>query len=410
MKRRDFLVTTSAGVAGALVPALGKSQSRPCPPPSVSAQGGGAAGTSCTPANSAADWQNRISGPGVVWYHGFESDHEVNAFRWTPTFGSGNDPGATGSSLAKLVRRITSDGSDKGSGPSCLEIVRPAGSNDGSVWWRPFSPMVGGTTTGNGRGVGNDDPGAGGSIKARAYNPTSGGNQISSWSGGYYGNIRYAPNPPSGDFDGNDFYFQCRVKIDPNRIAGGNASTDVGKLFYFTRTDRSATDQEIVVFSGHPIGGKNYFSMYRSVSPSLASDSPGVSVHGDQPGTQFGSAGDGICRFDNSGGRLANCWSWPANKWVTVLWHIRNGTQSGSLGSGNANNDTLVEVWVAEEGVTTYTKIWGQAGVDLPFDMQYGHNALICSIYHNGENMPVQFYHRYDQLIFSKQFIPCPSA
>jgi hypothetical protein len=198
--------------------------------------------------------------------------------------------------------------------------------------------------------------------------------------------------------------------VDPNRISGGNSSVDVGKLFYFTRTDRSATDQEIVVFSGHPINGNNYFSMYRSVSPSLASDPPGVSVHGDQPGTRYGSVGDGICRFDDSGGRRANCWFWPVNEWVTLLWHIRNGTQSNPLGQGGANNDTLVEVWMARAGQTSYMKIWDQPNVDLPFDVQYGHNAVICSIYHNGENMPLQFYHRYDQMIFSRQFIPCPQA
>jgi hypothetical protein len=401
MKRRDFLVA-SAAVAGSISP-LARAQVRPCPPSPVSAQGGTSASTSCTPSNSAADWQTRISGPGVVWYHGFESDNEVNAFRWSPGYGSGNDPQAKGSSIANLTRRITTDGSDKGSGRSCLEIVRPAGSNDGSVWWRPFSPIVGGTTTGNGRGAGKNDPGANGTITARSYNPTDGGGQVAGWGAGVYANAKY------GNFDGNEYYLQARVKIDPNRIAGGNANVDVGKLFYFTRTDRSATDQEIVVYSGHPIGGKNYFGMYRTVSPPLASDPPGTSVHGDHPGTQFGGVGDGLCRF-GSGTNSANCFFWPANEWTTVLWHIKPGTMSGGLGSRTANNDTLVEVWIAREGATSYTRIWSQPGVDLPFDVQWGHSALICSIYHNGENMPVQFYHRYDQIIFSKQFIPCPQA
>ena len=144
--------------------------------------------------------------------------------------------------------------------------------------------------------------------------------------------------------------------------------------------------------------------MYRSVSPSLDSDAPGISVHGNQPGTQYGNVGDGVCRLDNSGGRLANCWAWPAGQWATIMWRIRNGTSGG----GN----TLVEVWAAAPGQKQFTKIWSQPGVDLPFDPDYpqGHNALICSIYHNGENMPQQFYHRYDQIIFSKQFIPCPQV
>lgn len=357
--------------------------------------------------SAVADWQSRISGSGVVWYHGFESDNEVNAFRWTPAFGSGNDPNASGSAIANLVRRITTDGSDKGTGVSCLEIVRPAGSNDGSVWWRPFSPIQGGTTTGNGRGAGRNDPGASGTITPRAYTPTSGGNQIAQWNGGAYS---AEPRATGSLYDGQEYYLQARVKIDPNRIAGANGDIDVGKLFYFTRTDRSATDQEIVVYSGHKTGSNNYFSMYRSVGPPLWGDPPGVAVAGDQPGTQFGTVGDGVCRLDNSGGRLANCWFWPPNEWVTLLWRIRNGTMTGSLGSNTARSDTIIEVWAARFGQTSYIKIWSQLNVPLPFDVLWGHNALICSIYHNGENMPIQFYHRYDQLIFSKNFIPCPQA
>jgi hypothetical protein len=349
-----------------------------------------------------SDWQARTGGAAVVWMHDFRSDNEVNAFRWTPTFGSGNDPSAIGGALAPLVRRITSDGITG----ACLEIVRPAGTGDGSVWWRPFSPIQGGTTTGNGRGAGQNDPGASGlstPITAKAYTATSGGGQVANWAGGgWYGTDTSGPGGAS-EFDGADYYLQVRVKMDPNRIAGGNAAEDVGKLFYFTRNDRSATDQEIVTFSGHAISSRNYFSMYRSVSPSLASDPPGVATHGDQPGTAFGAVGNGVCRFDNNGGRLANCWAWPATaQWVTMLWHVRNGTNGG----GN----TLVRVFVAEEGATKYTKIWDQPGVDLPFDADhpFGHNALICSIYHNGDSMPVQFYHRYSQMVFSRDFIPCP--
>jgi hypothetical protein len=384
------------------LPTIAAAQTRPCPPPNLSIEGGSSANTTCSPSNSAQDWQARISAAGVVWYHGFESDNEVNNFRWTPAYGV--DPNAVGNSNSKLLRRITTDGSDKGNGTSCMEIVRAAGSNDGSCWWRVFSPLKGGTTTGNGRGAGQDDPGDRGAISTKSYSSTN-RSQVEQWTGGgWYGNSRYHG---SGDFDGTDYYFQCRVKIDANRIAGGNSSVDVGKLFYFTRNDRSATDQEIVVHSGHPISGRNYLAMYRSVSPGLASDAPGVSVHGNQPGT---SLGNGICRFDNTSGLRANCWYWPENEWVTVLWHIRNGTMSGPLGSGSANGDTLVEVSVARAGATSYTPIWRQPGVDLPFDVQYGHNALIASIYHNGENMPVAFYHRYDQMIFSRQFIACPQA
>jgi hypothetical protein len=394
MQRRDFLYASSI-LAGAVVPSLLRAQTRPCPPSRLDVEGGQGASTACVQGDAEADWQARISGAGVVWFHDFRADDEVNNFRWTPGYRGGNDPLAVGSANAKFVRRITTDGV---TGGGCMEIVRPAGSQDGSVWWRPFSPIRGGTASGNGRGFGNDDPGANRTLPVQSYAATDGGSQISSWGDrGFYGTS--GPGP----FDGTDYYLQVRVKMDPNRIAGGNGSIDVGKLFYFTRHDRSATAQEIVVFSGHSLSQQNYFSMYRTVGPPLAGDPPGVGGHGDQPGTQFGSVGDKICRFDNSDGRLANCWHWPAGQWATVMWHIRNGSNGG--------NDTLVEVWVAGPGQKQYTKIWQQPGVDLPFDAgPAGHNALICSIYHNGTSMPTQFYHRYDQIIFSKQMIPCPQV
>lgn len=379
--------------------------------------------------DAASDWQSRITGSGVVWYHGFDSVNEVNAFRWASTFdfhfqgnsngsgtGEGNDPlgnavsDANGINYAQYVRRITTDGSDKGNGPSCLEIFRPTGSIDSPSWWRPLAPIQGGTTTGNGRGAGQDDPGANGSISAKSYTATQGGGQIAHWAqGGRYGNATYSSE---GNYDGTEYYFQVRVKVDPRRQQGTlNSNEDVGKLFYFTRCDRSATDQEIVVYSGTDAAPpNNYFRMYRSVGPALATDSPGIAVHGDQPGTQFGTVGDGVCRLDNNGGRRANCWFWPTDgSWTTILFHVRPGTSTGALGSTSGNNDTLVEVWVAPAGVTSYIKIWDQPTVDLVFDSFHGHNAIIASIYHNGDSM-TDFWHRYDQMIFSKSFIPCPQA
>lgn len=336
-----------------------------------------------------ADWQSRISGPGVVWYHGFESDNEVNNFRWTPGFSSGNDPQAVGTARAPLVRRITTDGSVKSSGgtTSCLEILRLAGSADGSNWWRPMSPIQGGTTTGNGRGAGQNDPGAAGTITPKAFAPTSGGSQTASWNGGVYAN----PAEQTGSsVDGTEYYMQARVKIDARRTQGAaNLGVTEGKLFYLTRTDRSNTDQEIVIESYHPGGGGNAMSAYRG----------GGYVH------LYQDAGASNPQVGSESGSL---WTWPPGEWATILFHVRPGTMSGGLGSLTGNGDTLFEVWVARQNETSYTKIWSQ-NIDLSFDVLWGHNAVICDTYHNGETM-TEFYHRYDQLIFSKQFIPCPQA
>ncbi len=385
MKRRDFLVA-GPGFAGLVLPRWVNAQAKICMPPTLAAQPGTAANTTCTTTTAQADWQSRISGPGVVWYHGFDSDNEVNNFRWTPVGNapsgyadwSGNDPNALGTN-ASLCRRITTDGPAPGF--ACLEIVRAAGSNDGSYWWRPFSPLKGGTTSGNGRGAGSDDPGATGSIAALSFAPTNGGSQTSGWGNhGWYANQTYVTANPA-PFDGTEYYIQCRVKIDPNRAQPPNTGVDQGKLFYFTRTDRSATDQEIVTTSFHGSTGHDYFSAYRSVGIAWV--------------------------FQGN----SSTWEWPLGQWATILFHVKPGTMHGALGSGSANADpnTVFEAWGAKPGETSYTQICSVTNCTLPFDVQWGHNALIASIYQNGNNM-TQFYQRFGQIIFSKSFIPCPQV
>jgi len=320
-----------------------------------------------------SDWLSRISGAGVVWYHDFRTDAEVDAFRWAG--GIGNDPNDVGD--PNTVRRITTDGITG----ACLELHRPAGSNDPSVWWRPFSPM----DTGSGKPV--DDPGANGTITPKTWVATQGGSQIANCDTGFYGNTVYHSASP-GQFDGTEFYLQMRVKVDPEIT--NQPSSPRGKMLYFTRNDKSLTSQEIVTESGEIHSGSQYFSLYRSGSPPLESDTPG---NANQPGNE-----DGFCDWP---GTLGPCWSYSGG-WDTLLYHIVPGINSGG--------DTVVQVWAAHPGETSYTKIWDQNDVNLPFGSgnPFGHNALICSIYENGKSFSSDVYHRYCQMIFSHNVIPVP--
>ncbi len=363
MKRRDFILgatgTTSMlylGPASALAP---------CPP----AINGGAANPSCSILDAEQDWTSRISSPGVVWYHDFRSDAEVDNFRWVG--GVGNDPQDIGRS--NTVRRITTDGITG----ACLEIFRPAGKSEGATWWRPLSPL----NSGSGKPV--SDPGANGSIAVESWSPTQGGSQTANWRKGNYGHSSYHSSHP-GRFDGTEYYFQARVKMDPERAREDNG----GKLFYFTLANKSLTAQEVVTESGSTYGGINYFSMYRSGSPPLEADTSGGA---NQPGSDLG-----FCDWPASVGA---CWSWSGG-WDTLLYRVVPGL--------NSNNDTIVQVYAAHPGETQYTKIWDQNDVDLPYETIEGHGALICSSYMNGFTFSRDIYHRYCQLIFSKEFIPCP--
>jgi hypothetical protein len=326
------------------------------------------------------DWQARISGPGVVWYHDFRSAQEVDAFRWTG--GVGNDPMAE-LPKSERCRHITTDGITGG----CLEILREAGTEDTSHWWRPFSPLVGGWP-GNGRD--SDDPGAGGSIAARPWDPTN-SNELASHDVGFYMNDAYFSMFP-GQFDGSGWYLQMRVKIDPDRALPGQPSG--GKITYFTRNDKSLTSQEINVESLQrgDAPGTNYFSMYRSGSPPLESDSPGA---GNQPGNEMG-----LCDF---GDQRDACWAWSGG-WDTLLFHIVPGLG----GDDTEHPSTVVEVYAAHPGETTYTKIWDQQDASVPYDVIWGHNTLLCSGYENGQDFVAPAYKRWGQIIFSKEYIPCP--
>lgn len=386
MKRREFL-TASAGLAGVLLPVGGLAQSSPCDATTAEREREDREpGAPCTAVDPEADWRSRTSGAGVVWFHDFRDSREVDAFRWLSRVG--NDPDSA-APLADRVRRITTDGV---TGGGCMEIWRD-GKNDVGGWWRPFSPLTGGWP---GNGKAQDDPGARDArhIVPRPWDPTADSRFITrKHQHGYYAHPDYHGLHPA-QYDGVEYYLQVRVKVDPNRLKYRNG----GKLFYFTRTDRSATDQEIVTVSGRAVGGRNMFSMYRTIGSPLHEDWEG---HGNQPGSELRGRFGGLCNFGYGG--LRQCWSYSGG-WDTLLYHIRPGL--------NRNGDTLVQVWAAHPGEQSYTKIWDQPNVNLPFDQHHprGHNALICSGYLNRIDTGPGIYHRYAQIIFSLDWIECPPA
>lgn len=89
--RRDFLVT-SAGVLGAALPMVGRTQARPCPPPQMSAGGTSSATTACVPTTmpayvaSMAPFQVRAMSGSYAPSNGTSSLQSVMPSMW-----SGND-------------------------------------------------------------------------------------------------------------------------------------------------------------------------------------------------------------------------------------------------------------------------------------------------------------------------------
>lgn len=346
-----------------------------------------------------ADWQMVLNMPGSSWGHDFRFDAEVDQFRYAN--GYGHDP----NDVARPGQTVwlNEDGITGG----CMES-RHSGTQNPPDFWRPMAPLNGAS---NGTGV--DDPAVGGTLTLRSYTPNPAGgdtahNSLNSIN--YYGNSIYHAGSP-GAFVGTNYWLRMRCKISANRpfVGSGPAGDEGGKLLYFTRTSNSNTSQEVVTNSYVEVGsfgsGLNLFSMYRSGSPPIAGDHAVSGLR--QIGGEYNG---GVCRssptVDSSG-----CWFWPtdetsegAGDYVTLLYHIVPGTDGG--------NNTLVEVWKAEWGETSYTRIWRQSDVDLPFGVgfPFGHNAIICSGYQNEISFTEEVWHRYAQISFSHDFQPCPQV
>jgi len=352
---------------------------------------------------AAADWANRISGSGVVWYHNFDSAAEVNQFRWSSGYSGGNDPLAKGNDGSK-VAWVSSGGADGG---GFMRLTYPVGvSAGGSYWWRPFAPLNAAST-----GRGAADPGASGTIPTQAFTATDGGSAALSWGAtatnpGWYGSATdQSANPTK--YQGTDFYLQVRVRRAQTPGAPPNSaqySNITGKFVWLTTMNDSYSATEIVTAgqsagNGDVVGQPSRHMMYDGQNFNLLGQN-------NQPNeTTTTSNWTGNWRY--SGG------------WDTLLYHITPGTSGGT-----GTNRTRVEVWAQHDirlfpsETGSYTKIWddlytktygtGANTVGSPYFP--GWNGLILAIYHNGSVFTTSsFSFDYDQVIFSKATIPAPT-
>lgn len=119
----------------------------------------------------------------------------------------------------------------------------------------------------------------------------------------------------------------------------------------------------------------------------------GISSGTKQPGGDYGQCGTG-----------GNCWLYEDNQWVTWLYHLVPGT--------DGQKNTLFEAFAARPGATEYETVFSQLNTINFSETSTGHpkgyNAFQPSNYMNNQRTSVEWYQRYDQIIFSHEFIPCP--
>ena len=347
--------------------ALGQAtNSQPCPPTIVDDNGNPIAGSgtcgSGTSADREQDWQARISGPGVVWFHNFASASEVDQFRedgdlsYVP-----NDGNPTSNSRWTRQNSVVWNTDDGITGGGCLEIIRFAGSTDSRNWYRPLSPL---SSPGNGRA--SDDPAANGSIPLDADGTWGPPSRTNAWQAGNYG-------PAStGNWEGDEFFIQYALKVSSSRLAGNVFG---GKVQYITRQDRSLTAQELVTSYDYDV---REWRIYKQGT-----------------GTISGDIGNPLHVFD---------------EWVTYLVHVVPGDEVENAGPDQGGSNTRLNVYRHRAGENGYTQIFSRN--DLAIDYQNAYlkawNAIIFSGYFNGFNFPEDFYQRYDEVIFSREYIPPP--
>lgn len=338
-------------------------------------------------ASAEADWQSRISGTGVVWYHDFRSDSEVDNFRWQNGFGNDvNDVFQPGRCIRNTALGITGGG--------CLELKHLTGVNNAPGWWRPFSAL---TASGNGRA--SDDPGANGTLTIHPdWDPTN-TSMNGNWGRSYYAAQSEIDSGAGGftasDFDGTEFYLQFRYRVTAGRYAAGNAS--LGGKICFIATTKNTPNQELVFQNMLNRVWLWYTNIGSSPDTGGSLGEPGFT--GKQIGGEYES-----CNFQSS--PYPGCWLYVPNEWVTFMVHVVPGT--------NLNPDTNLRVYVAREGQTSYETVFFKANNTIQFSAPgthpRGYNAFQPSNYMNNQNANTAWSQYYDQIILSKNFIPCPQV
>lgn len=306
-------------------------------------------------------------------------------------------------------------------------------------WVRPFAPLLG---TGNGRGV--NDPAANGTLTCRSW---SGGQaSLPTFLNGFYAHTDYHTthnssmgNLTASNFDGTDFYIQFRYKTNNARF--WQVGQPWGKLL-FIRNCPGDSDGELVVQStsyykdpnnwdfsdanNMPNGRQAAFvtDANQIITTPLRMYASKTYFHDLVTDNAFGTrmpGADGTypttCVSANASSQgVNNCWWLPVDTWVTFLLRLRPGHTNVNTGfeTSAPQKDTLLEVWAATPDrissgagyVKIYSGLWGWEWRD---NDPRGWNAIAFDAYMNERPGTTDFYQRFAEVIFSKQFIPCPT-
>jgi hypothetical protein len=314
-----------------------------------------------------------------------------------------------------------------------------AGHHVSQTWTRPFCAFAS-----PGNGLPSPDVNNAGVVQ-RTWSPIATTPANVYFGYGWYGHPTHQSEFPAwtpqggtlktAPWDGEEFYLQFRVQIDPRfwqyNYPGaivGQADTDSawGHKFFFIQSQQTVPQQLV----GMILANNRYSIPSTPTAPwqwyttqagrTLATNLDGSGSY--QPGSQWQST----AIYGVSNQPAGSAWEWYTDEWLTVLIRVKPGLhwnrESNPTASGVRNS--LLEVKIARAG-QDYVTVFSQSDQALTygstsdsqgewFNALPGYSAFMPTMYLNtdlGNPPPVRaYYHRFAQIIFSKQSIPAPAA
>ena len=384
---------------------------------------------------AAADWQARTSAAGVLWAHRFQSVDDIRGYqRSAPDSGSVNGAGRTTVYDPTIQQFSANEGIIPGDG--ALRQVYHGGEDwGGSAWqWRrPLQPFD----------YDINNPGV-------ATLPSS----LEPWR--YFQNhpevatvmhtdYQAAHGSPSrtGPFLSDRIYIQLWMKLSPGRITSGDAPDGKCVMLENCYTSNEAqfvmnvgpgSSSAVRVYTNKGSGFNAALENPQTSGPSSGGQRQPGSQHTIPSGAYSGQSAANVCVYNNRNvaGWDGMCWTFPDDKWVSLLYYWKPGHHAASTASvgdpaNNAARDTTLTIWAATEDEiragSGYTRVhhktdyvwryseddrFGSSSSYLPFGLQ----QFLLNHFTGGlawNITPLTFWHQFDQIICSIEPIPCPT-
>ena len=307
-------------------------------------------------------------------------------------------------------------------------------------WNRPLSPIVAGDN-----GKATADHAKGGTMTRRNWAGTR--LAASAWNTGHYSHADYhstSPGYTAADFDGSEYYLQYRVRFSAGRfrtldqpggklIMHSGVSGDVDHLIeqaipYYRYAEDGSTppwDESRTLFGTDPaITARPQLYATKWAFATVSSPPAGFPAPNNFQTDAYPNTCYYVSLAPNSGGLGQGsgynaCWWWPEEQWVTVLMRVKFGKQNtpAQFMDETGTQDMTIEMWVAKQGETQYTKIFSENRLSWRWQANdgtdaaiKGWNAVRLTSYANEEPFTTEAYHDFDQVILSHDFIPCPQV